>query len=231
MKKTTLKTAYPLEKPSQRIKNDGKTICCGEPWMSPIQDWGLALVCSLLGILTVQPLFSQGKEQISAGNPFPSTTMDSILGGPKVTSVKPIARLTGATVKGDTLPNPNAGGKRYNVGGTDLGIFWEMADGTIGCFFGDTNGNDFKPSKIGGGNGGAWRSNVLAFSKDKNLEDGLSFSSWAVDSKGSAREIIPSAHDTSGKGDWTSIPTAAISVLGTEYVHYMNVRDWGAAGN
>jgi len=150
--------------------------------------------------------------------------------GLEVTGVDRISRISGASLPGEDLPNPTPNSLAFNVGGTDLGIFWEFADGTIGCFFGDTNGNGFKPTKQGGGNGGDWRANVLAFSTDTTLGDGLEFSSWATDSKGHAREIVPSEKDTSGKGDWTSIPTSAISVLGREFVHYMNVRRWGRPG-
>lgn len=147
-----------------------------------------------------------------------------------VASTKRIARMTGATLDGELIPNPNQTYTKYNVGGTDLGVFWEMNDGTVGCFFGDTYGSDFRYSTTGGPNGGSWRSNVLAFSNDTDLMDGLSFSSMLADAKGNAKTIIPGAHDTSGTGDWTSIPTAAISVLGTEYVHYMNVLSWDAPG-
>ena len=52
-------------------------------------------------------------------------------------------------------------------------------------FLGDTFGYDFKPNPANPGpNGGSWRSNVLAFSEDNDLEDGLSFSNMATDDKG-----------------------------------------------
>ena len=41
-----------------------------------------------------------------------------------------------------------------------------------------------------GPNGGSWRSNVLAFSEDNDLEDGLSFSNMATDDKGYALSLI-----------------------------------------
>lgn len=66
----------------------------------------------------------------------------------------------------------------------------------------------------------------MAFSTDTDLEDGLSFSGVATDNKGEAREIIPGGKDKSGKGDWTSIPTAAIRANGKDYVHYFNMRNW-----
>ncbi|WP_083158010.1 DUF4185 domain-containing protein [Allomuricauda sp. CP2A] len=148
----------------------------------------------------------------------------------KVISCERLARVTGASVKGEVFANPNVTHQKYNVGGTDLGIFWKMDNGKVGCFFGDTYGSDFKASPNGGPSGGSWRSNVLAFSTDSNLDDGLTFSSMLSDPDGHAREVIPSAHDTTGTGDWTSIPTAAVSVAGTEYVHYMNIRSWDSPG-
>ena len=39
-----------------------------------------------------------------------------------------------------------------------------------------------------------------------------------TDDKGYAREIIYGGKDSSGNGDWTSIPTAAIRANGIDYV-------------
>ena len=47
-----------------------------------------------------------------------------------------------------------------------------------------------------------------------------------TDDKGYAREIIYGGKDSSGNGDWTSIPTAAIRANGIDYVHYFNMRHW-----
>jgi hypothetical protein len=145
-------------------------------------------------------------------------------------TVSKIARITGISLPGETLPNPNQT-QQYDVGGTDLGIMWAMGNGKIGMFFGDTFGNDWSAANGGGGNGSNWRSNVLAFSTDQNLDDGLTFSGMATDSSGKACEIIPSPHNTSGNGSYTSIPTAAIRVNGVDYVHYMDVRQWGVPGS
>lgn len=88
-----------------------------------------------------------------------------------VVETKRVARLTGKTLPGETLSNTGHTTK-YNVGGTDLGIMWDMEDGRIGLFFGDSYGNDFVP--VGGGPGKAtdWRFNLLAFSTDTDLSDG-----------------------------------------------------------
>lgn len=141
-----------------------------------------------------------------------------------------IARVTGDTLLGkpENFPNTNNTSKDFDIGATDLGIIWQMANGEYGIFFGDTYGrNHFKD--LGDGkvpNYSDWRCNVLVFSKDKNLDDGLTIDGAVMDSTGSAREIIYGAQDQSGTGDWTSIPTAAICANGIDYVHYMNVMDW-----
>ena len=144
-----------------------------------------------------------------------------------INSVTRIARVTGTPMSGETFPSPNKTSSRWNVGGTDLGIIWEMSPGKYGLFFGDTFGADFKPNPTAPGpNGTSWRSNVLAFSEDTQLDDGLTISSMAADRNGKAREIVYGGKDGSGFGDWTSIPTAAIRANGTDYVHYMNIKNW-----
>ncbi|MEC3879819.1 DUF4185 domain-containing protein [Parapedobacter sp. 10938] len=138
-----------------------------------------------------------------------------------------IARVTGRPMSGETFASPNNTATTWNVGGTDLGVVWEMEPGAYGLFFGDTYGHDFAPNPASPGpNGGSWRSNVLAFSTDKDLADGLTLSAMATGNGGNAREIIYSAKDVSGNGDWTSIPTAAIRAAGFDYVHYFNMRSW-----
>lgn len=143
-----------------------------------------------------------------------------------------IARVTGKSIAGEQLPNPNQTDRRFDVGGTDLGIIWDMGEGQTGIWFGDTYGKDFVPQP-GGGPGEAknWRSNVLAFSSDTELEDGLSFSGMVGDRDDEAKELLYGAKNTSGEGDWTSIPTAAIRVNGVDYVHFMNIRKWLEPGN
>jgi len=116
---------------------------------------------------------------------------------------------------------------RYDVAGTDLGIPWEIDPGKYGFFFGDTFGSTFSPSEGGGGNGSNWRGNVLLFSTDTDLSDGLTITSGAMNSRLQyAREICLSSHDTSGNGDYTSIPTSVVHANGAEYVHYFNIKTW-----
>ena len=140
------------------------------------------------------------------------------------TNLKCISRVTGAEVNGTNgLPAVefevnNRTNEQYNVGGTDLGIVWELQPGRYGLFFGDTFGSDFYPNFVNPGpNGGSWRSNVLLFSEDSDLSDGLVINGAAMDESGkNAREICYGGKDGSGNGDWTSIPTAAIRANGTD---------------
>jgi len=144
-----------------------------------------------------------------------------------IRSVRRVARVTGRAITGESFPSPNNTATAWNVGGTDLGVVWEMTPGKYGIFFGDTFGSDFIPNAGSPGpNGGSWRSNVLAFSEDEDLTDGLRLNGMASSPNGNAREIIYGGKDQSGSGDWTSIPTAAIRANGMDYVHYFNIRSW-----
>jgi hypothetical protein len=138
-----------------------------------------------------------------------------------------IARVTGNSLKGELLPNPNQTARNYDLGGTDLGIMWAMGNGRIGMFFGDTFGSDWTMDD----NGKDWRSNVLAFADKQDVNKGLKFSRMAMSGDGrKARQIIYSQHDTTGKGDYTAIPTGAIRIHGVDYVSYMDVRKWEESG-
>lgn len=143
--------------------------------------------------------------------------------------LKKISRETGAARSDDGVPSPN-NTVRYDVCGCDLGIIWEIAPEKYGIVYGDTNGAGFQAfCGSGGGNGGNWRSNVLAFSTDTDLSDGLAIDSFAVDSRGKAREICPGGK-THPEVYNTSIPTSAIHAGGLEVIHYMNIYDWSGAG-
>lgn len=150
-----------------------------------------------------------------------------------ISNLQMVSRVTGKENNGhDGLPAVkytvnNGTDTKYNVGGTDLGIVWEISSGYYGLFFGDTFGADFNPNfSAPGPNGGSWRSNVLLYSDDTNLEDGLRISGAAVDQGGRARQIIYSAHVTNGFGDYTSIPTSAVHANNRDYVHYFNIKTW-----
>jgi Domain of unknown function (DUF4185) len=138
-----------------------------------------------------------------------------------------IARVTGNSLPGEKLPNPNQTAKNYDLGGTDLGIMWAMGNGKIGMFFGDTFGRDWTMDE----NGKDWRSNVLAFADKQDLDKGLKFTRMAMSSDGKkARQIIYSVHNTTGNGDYTAIPTGAVHVNGVDYVTYMDVKKWAESG-
>lgn len=140
-----------------------------------------------------------------------------------VKSVTRIARVTGRTMTGERLPNPNRTDQVWDVGGTDLGVIWERAPGNYGIFFGDTFGSDFTPnSNNPGPNGSRWRSNVLAFSKNDDPEQGIIFDNMLSGSDGKAKEVLPGAR----AGGNSSIPTAAIRVNGVDYAHCFKVATW-----
>lgn len=62
-----------------------------------------------------------------------------------------VARVTGRSLEEERhLPNPNQTDVRWGLGGTDLGIIWEIAPGRYGLFFGDSYGPDFVPVAGGG---------------------------------------------------------------------------------
>ncbi len=174
----------------------------------------------------------------AAGNPGETVPVRIINAGAAgegsltLSGLQCVSRVTGDENNGhDGLPAVkytlnNRTDKRFNVGGTDLGIVWEISPGRYGLFFGDTYGADFRPNPSAPGpNGGSWRSNVLLFSEDADLSDGMTISGAAM-SGGQAKEICFGAKNTSGSGDFTSIPTAAVHAAGADYVHYMNIRTW-----
>lgn len=63
-----------------------------------------------------------------------------------VTKATKTARMTGQPVPGETIPSPNNTPVNYNIGGTDLGIFWKMSDNKVGILFGDTYGKHGDPT-------------------------------------------------------------------------------------
>lgn len=75
-----------------------------------------------------------------------------------VTKATKTARMTGQPVPGETIPSPNNTPVNYDIGGTDLGIFWKMSDNKVGILFGDTYGKAWRP-----GYTQEWRSNVMAW--------------------------------------------------------------------
>ena len=143
-----------------------------------------------------------------------------------MSNVKMVARVTGDSLPGEQLYHPNRTGADYDVYGTDLGLMWHLEGNRIGLFFGDTSGKGFVTNK-NGGNGENWRSNVLAFSSDTDMTDGLKFDFMTLDRDGKAHEVCDGAKAHPHVYQ-TSIPTAAIRAGKLDCVHVMNIYDWGA---
>ncbi|MGB4135150.1 MAG: DUF4185 domain-containing protein [Microbacterium sp.] len=137
-----------------------------------------------------------------------------------VSGVTEIAQLTGPEAMNDTMS--------VGVAGTDLGSMVDIGDKTF-FLFGDTFG-EREPGSIGG-QGGMWRSNVLAWSTDGDPTDGIDFDGWLDDGIGMAKAIVEGDHDgNDAGGEVTKIPTYGFAIGDTMYVAYMSVRHWGEAG-
>jgi hypothetical protein len=108
----------------------------------------------------------------------------------------------------------------YKIGGTDLGISFNLKDKTY-IAFGDTFAEECFVN--------AWRSNVLAVTTDRDYTDGITFD-YMVAKPGlkSAKELIKSKKVDNN--EMTTIPTGGIAIGETLYMSYMSVRHWGAAG-
>ncbi|MBH0778114.1 DUF4185 domain-containing protein [Nocardia bovistercoris] len=133
---------------------------------------------------------------------------------PNITSVREVSKQTGA----DSV---NRTDKRWQVEGTDLGIMWESAPGRIATAFGDTVGRGFHPP---GGMGGDYRSNVLAFSSDRDLSDGMSYDSMVTDTRCHAAEVLSSRK--LDNVEVTTIPTSGFALGDRQYMSYMSIRTW-----
>ncbi|PZF80874.1 DUF4185 domain-containing protein [Jiangella anatolica] len=136
-----------------------------------------------------------------------------------VRDVTEVAQLTGPDAVNDTAA--------VAVAGTDLGSMVNVGDRTYFAF-GDTFGERDPDSY--GGQGGFWRSNVMAFSTDDDASDGIAFDGWITDEVGLAAEIVPGLHEPDGTGEVTKIPTYGFAVDGAMYLYFMSVHHWGAPG-
>ncbi len=135
---------------------------------------------------------------------------------PQIGEVTRVAKQTGAG-------SINRTDKRWQVYGTDLGIMWESAPGQIATAFGDTVGKGFHPP---GGQGPDWRSNVLAFSTDTDLSDGVTYDSMVQDSRCHAAELLSSRK--LDNVEITTIPTSGFAVGDRQYMSYMSIRTWNS---
>ncbi|HLS77205.1 MAG TPA: DUF4185 domain-containing protein [Nocardia sp.] len=112
---------------------------------------------------------------------------------------------------------------RWRVHGTDLGIMWESRPGEVAVAFGDTFGEGWT---YGGAGGSDWRSNVLGFSADTDLSDGLTIDSMIQDDRCHAAELLSSRKIKNY--ETTVIPTSGFALDGRQYMSYMSVRRWSA---
>ncbi|MFC9996382.1 DUF4185 domain-containing protein [Nocardia sp. NPDC127526] len=135
---------------------------------------------------------------------------------PQVSQVREVAKLTGAN-------SINRTDKRWQVMGTDLGIFWESKPGEVAIAFGDTVGANFHPP---GGFGDDWRSNLLAFSTDRDLTDGVTFDRMVTDSRCHAVELLSSKK--LDNIEITTIPTSGFAIGDRQYMSYMSIRTWNS---
>jgi len=151
--------------------------------------------------------------QLSACRPVSWDAADQQL---RVEDVEFVAWLTGPESTSNTALN-------YDVYGTDLGSMFTSGD-TLYIAFGDTFG--CCRTAESGPSGGNWRSNTIAFTTDRQLDDGITFDGMIVDLEGKARAVL-----SRRPGDVTIIPTAGVAVGDRLYLHYMAVRRWGNPGH
>lgn len=149
----------------------------------------------------------------------PATEQGSVTPKPPTPVIGEVTRVAKQTGEGSVTRSH----KRWQVYGTDLGISWETKPGQVAMVFGDTIGKGFHPP---GGQGGDWRSNVLAFSSDKDLSDGMSFDSMVQDSRCHAAEVLSSRK--LDNVEITTIPTSGFAIGDRQYMSYMSIRTWNS---
>ncbi|MBF6178720.1 DUF4185 domain-containing protein [Nocardia otitidiscaviarum] len=133
---------------------------------------------------------------------------------PRVTDVRLVEQLTGPG-------SENRTDIRWQVDGTDLGLMWENRPGEVAVVFGDTFGEGWVPDSVGGPD---WRSNVLAYSTDRDLSDGLTLDSFVQDSRCHAAELLGSRKIKNF--ETTTIPTSGFALGDRQYLTYMSVNRW-----
>lgn len=107
----------------------------------------------------------------------------------------------------------------YAVGGTDLGVMINKGDTTYFAF-GDTFLEETQTE--------LWRNNVLAYTTDKDYEDGIKFDGMILSNakdRPTAKELI--AGGKSAGTEIAKIPTGGICIGERMYLCYMSVRSWG----
>lgn len=135
----------------------------------------------------------------------------------EVSGLQKVAQLTGKGSLNQT--------DQYAVYGTDLGSMIHGEEATY-FVFGDTFGE--REEGMTGGGGSFWRSNVLAYSTDKDPSDGITFDGMITDELGLAKELLPSPKID--YDEMTKIPTHGVFANGNLYLYYMSVNHWGEPG-
>ncbi|MGW5386608.1 DUF4185 domain-containing protein [Nocardia sp. NPDC003963] len=135
---------------------------------------------------------------------------------PRVESVRLVEQLTGHG-------SPNRTDMRWQVDGTDLGLMWETKPGEVAVVFGDTFGKGWSAGGVGGPDDD-WRSNVLGYSTDRDLSDGLSLDTMVQDSRCHAAELLGSRKIKNW--ETTTIPTSGFALDGRQYLSFMSVNRW-----
>jgi len=148
--------------------------------------------------------------------PTESAPQSSEPAAPRIDQVTEVAKETGA----DSV---NRTDKRWQVYGTDLGIAWESAPGQIAMAFGDSVGVGFHPP---GGMGEDWRSNLLAFSSNRDLSHGIIFDRMVTDGRCHAAEVLSSRKQDNI--EITTIPTSGFALGKRQYMSYMSIRTWNS---
>ncbi|WP_148307101.1 DUF4185 domain-containing protein [Nocardia nova] len=110
---------------------------------------------------------------------------------------------------------------RWQLDGTDLGIMWETKPGQVGVLFGDSFGKGWQYGVPGGPD---WRSNLLAFSSERDLSKGLVIDDMVQDSRCHAAELLHSRKVD--RFEMTVIPTSAFALGNRQYMSYMSVNHW-----
>ncbi|MGN2635110.1 DUF4185 domain-containing protein [Nocardia takedensis] len=144
--------------------------------------------------------------------PGPVSAVPSV---PRVESTELVSQVTGPG-------SPNRTDMRWQVDGTDLGLMWETEPGKVAVVFGDTFGKGWT---YGGFGGPDWRSNVLGFSTDTDLADGLTLDTMVQDSRCHAAEFLASRKIKNWEN--TVIPTSGFALDGRQYLSYMSINHWG----
>ncbi|MFF2085702.1 DUF4185 domain-containing protein [Nocardia sp. NPDC058176] len=154
----------------------------------------------------------------------PETVVRPIEPGPVHAPVAPTGVEFVRLVEQVTGPgSANRTDMRWQVDGTDLGLFWETEPGKVAMVFGDTFGEGW----VYGGAGADtadWRSNALAFSTDTDLSDGLTIDSMVQDSPCHAAELLGSRKIKNW--ETTTIPTSGFALGERQFMSYMSVNHW-----